>query len=73
MDEVLTVRFSERQEYDINRDAETVMFMATTGLGTYFGTAEYQPRKLNEFRKAFKEYVLQAMAIGTLPHEVDIG
>ncbi len=73
MTETLTVRFLEYERYDIERDSQVVRFMAMTNDGSYTSEVPVvSPKDIRESREAFKQYVLQAMALGQPPHEVYI-
>ena len=67
---MLTVRFSESESYDINQDAEVVMYMATTGIGTFFATGPVDKDQVKR-RKLFKEKVLELMESNELPGEIE--
>ena len=68
------VRFHETSRYDIENDREAVSLMATTPTGTYCAEIEATGGpKQRERAEAFKKYVLQSIALGTPPHEIEIG
>ena len=70
----LIVNFSEFERYDIQSDAEVVMFIASTPRGSFTcETPIYEGDKLRVKRQAFKEYVYGALACHIAPHEVEIG
>ena len=72
--ETFTVRFQEYQEYSMDRDAQVVRLLATTGTGTWHAQVTLEgAAKLRERRQAFKDYVLGAMAAKLEPCEVTIG
>jgi hypothetical protein len=72
--ETYTVRFYETERYDIELDRPAIQFMATTPTGTYCAEVEnLEGPKTRERREAFKNYVLQCIALGTAPHEIEIG
>jgi hypothetical protein len=67
---VLTVRFSEIESYDINQDADVILYMATTSNGSFFA---YGPsdREQVKRRKQFKEKVIELMQEGLNPGEIE--
>ena len=68
------VRFHETERYDIENDRDALMLMATTPTGTYCAEIDNLPgAKTRERREAFKDYVLQCIALKTPPHEIEIG
>ena len=68
------VRFHETERYDVISDSEVLSLMATTPIGTYCSEVTNEPGAKNrERREAFKNYVLQCIALGTAPHEIEIG
>lgn len=70
----LIVRFLQSQSYDITKDAQVIMFMARTGIGTFFGeTRADSARHVREKKAQFKEYVYECMEQGIAPHEVELG
>jgi len=72
--ETFHVRFVDYEYYDIELDRETLRFMATTPTGTYSADVENTPGSKNrERREAFRNYVLQCIALGQTPHEIEIG
>lgn len=74
MTEVYTIRFSDYEYYDPMTDRETLRLMATTPVGTYSADVANRPGKhLREQREAFKEYVLNSIAMKNPPHEIEMG
>ena len=74
LDNDFHVSFSDFEYYDIFEDREALQLMATTPTGTYCATVEKVPGSMNrERREAFRSYVLQCMALGQNPHEIEIG
>lgn len=70
----ITVRFSEHDRYDIMKDAEVKMFMATTTKGSYF--AEFVtngPQSIRDMKKRFKERTIEAIQRGEAPREIELG
>lgn len=69
----LIVRFREFRQYDINWDADTVQFMATTGKGTYHATIfDDGATSIRKARQRFKEKVVDLMRSNANPCEVNI-
>lgn len=67
------VRFQEAMRYDIRRDADVILFMATTGAGTYFAEVPAQgPKTLRKNRQAFRETVIDLMQAAKPPCEVPL-
>ena len=66
----LVVRFSESESYDINSDSEVVLYMATTGKGSYFAYGPLDKDQVNR-RKLFKEKVVELMGEGIDPVEIE--
>lgn len=65
------VRFSECEGYDINRDAMTCRFMATTAHGSFWTEVEVEgPRGLRNDRQAFKDQVVELIRAGADPQYV---
>lgn len=74
MTEVYTIRFSDFEHYDPSRDEAMIKLMATTPTGTYSADVPNRPGKhLREQREAFKEYVLNCIALKNPPHEIEMG
>lgn len=74
MTELVTLRFAERQYYDINIDAEVLELQGITNSGTFWTTVEVgTTSKLRQQRDGFRTYVLSALAEGLQPCEVTIG
>lgn len=74
MTETFTVRFCEREYYDIFTDEHVVELQAIASNGTWTATVPdngLASRRQN--RQAFKDYVLQAMALRQEPKEVTLG
>jgi hypothetical protein len=71
--EAMTLRFEDWYRYDIENDRQVVRLLGITGKGTYsaeFGTRD--AAHMREQRKRFKDYVLECMADGIDPHEVEM-
>ena len=67
----VTVRFSEHSRYDIARDAEVVMMMATTDRGSYWAEVPHEEgRGMRARRAAFKEGVVECIERGEPPCEL---
>lgn len=68
------VRFIERTMYDINRDGDVHMFMATLSNGSFYS---YVPDEgvisLRDKRNEFKAKVIQAIQAGDKPGELELG
>lgn len=68
---MITVRFSQRERYDINTDADVVTFMATTDKGSYYsefpmnGAASVRSNK-----EKFKALAVEAIQRGENPREI---
>ena len=74
MTEIYTIRFTDFEHYDPSLDAEMVKLMATTPIGTYSCDVRNEPgAKMREQREAFKEYVLNSIAMKNPPHEIEMG
>ena len=72
--QMLTVRFTETQWYDINDDEEVVRFMAITGKGTFYAqTPLIGSKNLREKRAQFKDDVIEFMQSGYDGGEIDLG
>jgi hypothetical protein len=69
-----TMRFAEYSYYDPQEDRSLLRLQAITNEGTYFADvpAGYGA-KLRERKTAFREYVLQSIALQHPPHEVTLG
>ena len=69
-----SMRFAEYGFYDPLEDRSMVRLQAITNEGTFFSDipAE-QGAKLRERKNAFREYVLNAIAVHIAPKEVRIG
>ena len=72
MDGGVTVRFSESESYDINTDTERVMYLGTTGKGSYYAFGPADKDKLRR-RKEFQELVVELIQEGIDPTEVEFG
>lgn len=75
-DPIRSLRFAEREYYDIWDDREVVELQAITNIGTYFCTVSMEDgaSKLRSRREAFRQYVLSDCAHPmSRPHEVNIG
>lgn len=71
---MITVRFTERERYDIQQDAETICYMATTAIGTFFSEIPVDgPTSRRELRRKFREAALNAIQSGELPGELKLG
>lgn len=69
----ITVRFSEQQSYDINRDCDVVRFMATMSSGSYWSDVPLEgPRSLRRDRQEFKETVVELIQAGQPPCEIQL-
>lgn len=69
--DVITVRFTEQQSYDINRDCEVVRFMATMSSGSFWADTPLEgPRMLRQDRNKFKETVVELIQAGQPPCEI---
>lgn len=72
MDEI-TVRFIEQSGYDVMRDAVMTRFQAITPYGSFWQERACEAGKSKrEARQQFQEYVLQAIDLGQMPHEVAV-
>ena len=68
----VTVRFSEHTRYDIQRDAEVVMMMATTNGGSYWTEIPVDNGRLMRARRhAFKDGVVDCIRRGQPPCELE--
>lgn len=65
----MIVRFSESERYDINLDEQVVMFIATTGKGSYFAEIPVS-KDLPEKRKFFQETAIECIQDGIEPGEI---
>ena len=75
-DPIRSLRFAEREYYDIWNDVEVVELQAITNIGTYTATVpmDIGASKLRTRREAFRQYVLSDCAHPmSRPHEVSIG
>lgn len=74
MAEYLTVRFMESERYNPMTDAGMVRFMAITNIGTFHAEIETEGlASMRAKRKAFKDYVMDALSAGEKPCEVELG
>lgn len=74
MSDIISIRFAENQFYDVHRDAEVIMLMAITNLGTWHSTVAIgKASEVRTQREAFKEYCLHSIAQGGQPKEVNLG
>ena len=71
--DAVTVRFDEWTRYDPQTDRDVVCLLGITGKGSFHVEVEATPSKLREYRKLFKEYVVEALEHGTEPGEVSFG
>lgn len=72
--DAITVRFQEMNRYDPQTDREVVCLMGITGKGTFHVEVEAYPSgQLREYRKLFKDYVVEAMEDGQEPGEISFG
>lgn len=71
--DVITVRFSEQERYDIHSDQDVVRFMATTNQGSYWADVPIEgPRGLRRDRDRFKELAVQYIRAGSLPCYIEL-
>lgn len=71
---VITVRYSEFQRYDISKDAEVIRFMATTVNGSYWAEVPIDGSSgMRRDREAFKSKVVELVRQGLYPCEVHLG
>ena len=74
MNEYIPVRFIDYEFYDIENDRECLRLMATTPTGTFSADVDNEPGSKNrDRREAFRNYVLQCLALKQEPHEIEIG
>ena len=72
--ETIILKYTDFVEYDIENDRMKLRLMATTPQGTFFADIPDEPGVKNrERREAFNDYVLGAIAMKVIPHEVIIG
>lgn len=69
----IIVRFNQLgPSYDINLDADTVTFMATTDRGSYWTTFVADgARSVREIKARFKERCIEAIQRGETPREIE--
>ena len=68
------VRFSETERYDPLKDAEVIVFMATTERGSYHAEVKTEGAKsLRLNRQAFMDRVTELIQAKTPPWEVALG
>jgi len=75
-DPIRSLRFAEREYYDICNDVEVVELQAITNIGTYTATVSMEDgaAKLRARREEFRQYVMNDCAHPmSRPHEVSIG
>lgn len=66
-----TLHFEEDQQYDIWTDQDVVTFMAISNVGTWHGvTSAEDPGHVRRKREEFKQYVMNSISLGLMPHEV---
>jgi len=66
------VRFSEHLRYDINRDGDVVLMMATTDHGSYWMEAPAAgPVGMRQLRQDFKDGVVDCINKGQPPCELE--
>ena len=69
----IVVRFSQRETYDINRDADVVLFMATTDKGSYYADfVNDGARSIRMNREKFKALAVQAIERGENPRKLEL-
>lgn len=71
--DAMTLRFEDWYRYDPVTDRQVVRLLGITGKGTY--TSEFGTRDsafLRNQRQRFKDYVLECMAQGIEPHEIEM-
>ena len=69
---MMTLRFEDWYRYDPVTDRQVVRLLGITGTGTF--TAEFGTRDgayLRHQRQRFRDYVLDCMAQGIEPHEIE--
>lgn len=70
---MIPVRFQECQRYDIQLDAEVMLLMAMTPLGTYSTEVRMDsPKKLRESRLQFREKAIDLIVSGASPCKVEL-
>jgi len=67
---MLTVRFSESESYDINTDSDVVLYMATTGSGSFFAYGPVDKDQVKR-RRQFQEKVAELMGQHLEPGEIE--
>ena len=69
----MIARFSEHRRYDINLDADKVIMMATTPIGSFWTEfVETTAAQLREKREQFKYFAAECMQKGAEPCEIDL-
>lgn len=73
MTQRITVRFSEHDRYDIMRDADVKLFVATTNNGSFFHEFPVDgARSIREKRQQFKAACVEAIQRGEAPREITV-
>jgi hypothetical protein len=68
---VVTVRFHEHENYDVNRDERVIIFIATTDKGSYFcEVVDNGAKSIREARKEFKDAAIDLIQSGQPPCEL---
>jgi hypothetical protein len=71
--EAMTLRFEDWYRYDIENDRQVVRLLGITGTGTFSAEIEIKDAPhMREMRKRFRDYVIECMAQGVGPHEIEM-
>jgi len=69
----IQARYSEHRRYDINRDCDTVVMMATTERGSYWTeVVEEAASKLRAQREQFKQFAIECIQKNVDPGEIEL-
>ena len=68
----LTLSMCEFEFYDIEHDRQTLRLEAITNRGTFWSDVDAY-KGVAASKKAFETYVLESLALGHAPHEINLG